>query len=386
MTKGQFPTDQFQQLRTPFYYYDAELLRKTLQTINDEAGKHEGFVVHYAVKANANPQLLRIIRQAGLGADCVSGGEIEASIKAGFPASKIVFAGVGKSDWEINLGLDNDIFCFNVESIPELEVINELATQKGKVARVAFRLNPNVGAHTHANITTGLAENKFGIAMRDMMSVIEEASHMEHIKVVGLHFHIGSQILDMGDFEALCNRVNELQNELERHRIIVEHINVGGGLGIDYQHPNRVPIPDFKAYFDTYAKKLKLRPGQTLHFELGRAVVAQCGSLITRTLYIKKGAVKQFCIVDAGFTDLIRPALYQAYHKIENITSEEPAQTYDVVGPICESTDVFAKQVDLNGCRRGDLLAIRSAGAYGEIMASQYNCRCLPKGYTSDEI
>lgn len=386
MTKGQFPTGKFQQLRTPFYYYDAELLRKTLQTINDEAGKHEGFVVHYAVKANANPQLLRIIRQAGLGADCVSGGEIEASIKAGFPASKIVFAGVGKSDWEINLGLDNDIFCFNVESIPELEVINELATQKGKVARVAFRLNPNVGAHTHANITTGLAENKFGIAMRDMMSVIEEASHMEHIKVVGLHFHIGSQILDMGDFEALCNRVNELQNELERHRIIVEHINVGGGLGIDYQHPNRVPIPDFKAYFDTYAKKLKLRPGQTLHFELGRAVVAQCGSLITRTLYIKKGAVKQFCIVDAGFTDLIRPALYQAYHKIENITSEEPTQTYDVVGPICESTDVFAKQVDLNGCRRGDLLAIRSAGAYGEIMASQYNCRCLPKGYTSDEI
>ncbi len=386
MTKGQFPTGKFQQLRTPFYYYDAELLRKTLQTINDEAGKHEGFVVHYAVKANANPQLLRIIRQAGLGADCVSGGEIEASIKAGFPASKIVFAGVGKSDWEINLGLDNDIFCFNVESIPELEVINELATQKGKVARVAFRLNPNVGAHTHANITTGLAENKFGIAMRDMMSVIEEASHMEHIKVVGLHFHIGSQILDMGDFEALCNRVNELQNELERHRIIVEHINVGGGLGIDYQHPNRVPIPDFKAYFDTYAKKLKLRPGQTLHFELGRAVVAQCGSLITRTLYIKKGAVKQFCIVDAGFTDLIRPALYQAYHKIENITSEEPAQTYDVVGPICESTDVFAKQVDLNGCRRGDLLAIRSAGAYGEIMASQYNCRSLPKGYTSDEI
>ncbi|MBQ8705989.1 MAG: diaminopimelate decarboxylase [Paludibacteraceae bacterium] len=386
MTKGQFPTDKFQQLQTPFYYYDAELLRKTLQTINKEAGKHEGFVVHYAVKANANPQLLRIIRQAGFGADCVSGGEIEASLKAGFPASKIVYAGVGKSDWEINLGLDNNIFCFNVESIPELEVINELADRKNKIARVAFRLNPNVGAHTHANITTGLAENKFGIAMRDMMSVIEEAASMKNIKVVGLHFHIGSQILDMGDFEALCNRINELQNELERHRIIVEHINVGGGLGVDYQHPNRIPVPDFKAYFDTYAKKLKLYPGQTLHFELGRAVVAQCGSLITRTLYIKKGALKQFCIVDAGFTDLIRPALYQAYHKIENITSEEPAQTYDVVGPICESTDVFAKQIDLNCCHRGDLLAIRSAGAYGEIMASQYNCRRLPQGYISDDI
>lgn len=384
--KGQFPIEKMQSIKTPFYYYDTELLRQTLRTINEEAGRHENFVVHYAVKANANSKILRFIREAGLGADCVSGGEIEASIKAGFPSNKIVYAGVGKSDWEINLGLDNDIFCFNVESIPELEVINELAAAKGKTARVAFRLNPNVGAHTHANITTGLAENKFGIAMDDMLKVIEEARSMKNVKFVGLHFHIGSQILDMGDFEALCNRVNELQAKLDSQRIRVEHINVGGGLGIDYAHPNRVPLPDFKAYFDTYAKKLKLRPGQTLHFELGRAVVAQCGSLITRTLYIKKGAVKQFAIVDAGFTDLIRPALYQAYHKIENITSEEPLETYDVVGPICESTDVFAKQVDINRAHRGDLLAIRSAGAYGEIMASQYNCRQLPIGYTSDEI
>ena len=384
--KGIFPLEKLERLQTPFYYYDAELLRQTLRAINQEASKHEGFCVHYAIKANANPKVLRIIREAGLGADCVSGGEIEASIKAGFPNKKIVYAGVGKSDWEINLGLDNDIFCFNVESIPELEVINELAAAKGKVARVAFRLNPNVGAHTHANITTGLAENKFGIDMLDMLKVIEEASRMQHVKVVGLHFHIGSQILDMGDFEALCNRVNELQNELERHRIRVEHINVGGGLGIDYQHPNRVPIPDFKAYFDTYAKKLKLRDGQTLHFELGRAVVAQCGTLITRTLYIKEGRAKKFCIVDAGFTDLIRPALYQAYHKIENLSSEEPAEAYDVVGPICESTDVFAKQIDLNKAHRGDLLAIRSAGAYGEIMASQYNCRRLPIGYISEEL
>lgn len=384
--KGTFPIDKLQQLRTPFYYYDAELLRKTLRTINDEAGKHEGFCVHYAIKANANPKVLRIIREAGLGADCVSGGEIEACIRAGFPHSKIVFAGVGKSDWEINLALDHDIFCFNVESIPELEVINQLAAQKGKTARVAFRLNPNVGAHTHANITTGLAENKFGIDMHDMLKVIEQAQQMKNVKLVGLHFHIGSQILDMGDFEALCNRVNELQLELERHRIQVEHINVGGGLGIDYQHPNRVPLPDFKAYFDTYARKLKLRNGQTLHFELGRSVVGQMGTLFTRALYIKVGSVKQFCIVDAGFTDLIRPALYQAYHKIENVTSDEPMATYDVVGPICESTDVFAKQTDLNSCHRGDLLAIRSAGAYGEIMASQYNCRRLPEGYMSDEL
>jgi diaminopimelate decarboxylase len=363
-----------------------DLLRATLASINQEAGKHEGFIVHYAVKANANMQVLRCIKQAGLGVDCVSGGEIEAALKAGFPADKIVYAGVGKSDWEIILGLKSGIHCFNVESIPELEVINELAAQHDTIAQVAFRINPDVGAHTHANITTGLAENKFGIAMRDMESVIELAQSMKNIRFIGLHFHIGSQILDMADFQALCNRINDLQNQLEAHRIVVKSINVGGGLGIDYQHPNRVPIPDFKAYFDTYATKLKLRPGQELHFELGRAVVAQMGSLIARTLYIKEGAKKKFCIVDAGMTDLIRPALYQAYHKIENISSEEPMEAYDVVGPICESSDVFAKQIDLNKTKRGDFIAIRSAGAYGEIMASQYNCRQLPKGYTSDEL
>lgn len=384
--KGTFPIDKFQEIQTPFYYYDTNVLRQTLKTINEEAGKHEGFEVHYAVKANANPKVLNIICQAGLGADCVSGGEIQAAIKAGFPASKIVYAGVGKSDWEINLGLEKDIFCFNVESIPELEIINELAEKQNKIAQVCFRINPDVGAHTHANITTGLAENKFGIAMRDMEAVIEEAAKMKNIQFLGLHFHIGSQILDMGDFEALCNRINELQNQLEAHHIVVKNINVGGGLGIDYNHPNRQPIPNFKDYFDTYAKKLKLRDGQKLHFELGRAVVGQMGSLITKTLYIKQGTTKQFAIVDAGMTDLIRPALYQAYHKIENISSDEPVETYDVVGPICESSDVFGKAVDINKAHRGDLIALRSAGAYGEIMASQYNCRQLPKGYITEDF
>ncbi len=384
--KGTFPIDKFQEIQTPFYYYDTAVLRKTLKTINEEAGKHENFEVHYAVKANANPKVLYIICQAGLGADCVSGGEIQAATNAGFPASKIVYAGVGKSDWEINLGLEKGIFCFNVESIPELEVINELAEKQGKVAQVCFRINPNVGAHTHANITTGLAENKFGIAMEDMENVIEEAAQMKNIKFLGLHFHIGSQILDMGDFEALCNRINELQDQLESHHIVVKNINVGGGLGIDYNHPNRVPIPDFKAYFDTYAKFLKLREGQKLHFELGRAVVGQMGSLITKVLYVKQGTAKQFAIVDAGMTDLIRPALYQAYHKIENISSNEPEETYDVVGPICESSDVFAKAIDINKTHRGDLIALRSAGAYGEIMASQYNCRQLPKGYITEDL
>ena len=384
--KGTFPINKFREIETPFYYYNAGLLRETLQTIRTEAGKYNKFCVHYAIKANANPKILGIIRESGLGVDCVSGGEIEAAIKAGFPASKIVFAGVGKTDKEINLALDHDIFCFNVESIPELEVINELASAKSKIARIAFRINPDVGAHTHANITTGLAENKFGISMQDMDKVIDCALGMNHVKFVGLHFHIGSQILDMGDFIALCNRVNELQEKLYARQIIVEHINVGGGLGIDYAHPNRQPIPNFTEYFATYHKHLRLRPQQTLHFELGRAVVGQCGSLITRVTYVKQGTNKQFAIVDAGMTDLIRPALYQAYHKIENISSEEPAEAYDVVGPICESSDVFGKAIDLNKVHRGDFLALRSAGAYGEIMASQYNCRPLPKAYTSDEL
>lgn len=384
--KGIFPIEKFRELQTPFYYYDTKVLRDTLACINKESQRYPNFHVHYAVKANANPKVLTIIRESGMGADCVSGGEVRAAIKAGFPADKVVFAGVGKSDWEINQALDYGIFCFNVESVPELEVINELAAAKGKVAHVAFRINPNVGAHTHANITTGLAENKFGISMQDMDHVIDLALELKNVKFIGLHFHIGSQILDMSDFVALCNRINELQERLYARRIIVEHINVGGGLGIDYSHPNRQPIPDFRHYFETYAEHLKLRPSQTLHFELGRAVVGQCGSLITRALYVKLGTNKKFAILDAGMTDLIRPALYQAFHKIENITSDEAVEAYDVVGPICESSDVFGKAIDLNQVKRGDLLALRSAGAYGEIMASGYNCRELPKGYTSDEL
>ncbi len=384
--KGTFPISKFRELETPFYYYDTQLLRDTLTCVNNEAKKYEKYIVHYAVKANANPKLLSIIRENGLGADCVSGGEIRAAIQAGFPSSKIVYAGVGKADWEINLGLEHNIFCFNVESVPELEVINELAGAKEKVASVALRINPNVGAHTHANITTGLKENKFGINLEDLDTVLDKVEALPNVKLMGLHFHIGSQILDMGDFIGLCNRVNEIQEHMYNRRIIVEHINVGGGLGIDYQHPNRQAIPDFAEYFATFHKHLKLRPQQSLHFELGRSIVAQCGSLIGKTLYVKQGANKQFAILDAGMTDLIRPALYQAYHKIENITSEEPIEKYDVVGPICESSDVFGKAVDLNKVKRGDLIALRSAGAYGEIMASGYNCRPLPKGYISEDI
>lgn len=378
--------EKLNEIQTPFYLYDSEILQATLDKVNEESNKYENYCVHYAIKANANPKVLKLICESGLGVDCVSGGEIQAAIDAGFNPDKIVYAGVGKSDWEINLGLDHNIFCFNVESIPELEIINELAEAKGKIAKVCFRINPNVGAHTHANITTGLAENKFGIAMEDMEKVIGLASSMKNIEFLGLHFHIGSQILEMTDFIALSDRINELQDRLEKEGIQVSIINVGGGLGIDYQNPADNPIPNFGAYFKAYADNLKLRPNQSLHFELGRSIVGQCGSLITKVLYVKKGAVKQFCIVDAGMTDLIRPALYQAFHHIDNISSEEEKEEYDVVGPICESSDVFVKGFKLNRCKRGDLIALRSAGAYGEIMASSYNCRKLPKGYMTSEL
>ena len=376
-----FPIEKFKGIETPFYYYDRKLLNDTLDTIKKELSQHQGYHLHYAIKANANIEVLREIQKAGFGVDAVSGGEIQRALDAGFDAGKIVYAGVGKADWEINLGLDAGIFCFNVESLEELSIINELAAAKGKTAKVCFRINPNVGAHTHANITTGLAENKFGIAMEDMETAVKAAVALANIKFIGLHFHIGSQILEMGDFEALAKRINELQDRLEEQGIKVQNINVGGGLGIAYDDPDGKPIPDFKKYFDTYAKNLQLREGQQMHFELGRAVVGQMGSLITRVLYVKHAHVKQFAIVDAGMSDLIRPALYDAHHEIQNLTSTEAEETYDVVGPICESSDVFGKEEKLPACHRGDLIALRSAGAYGEIMACQYNCRKLPKAY-----
>ena len=382
-----FPVEKFKGVRTPFYYYDLQLLDETLRQIRSNMTKE--MHLHYAVKACATPKILSRIAGAGFGADCVSGGEIKAALNAGFPADKIVFAGVGKSDWEIELALNAGIFCFNVESIPELEVIAGIATRMDKTARVAIRINPNVGAHTHANITTGLAENKFGIDMQDMETVINMTRGMRNVRFVGLHFHIGSQILEMDDFRALCVRINELQDRLETSGIRdIKNINVGGGLGIDYQNPSLNPIPDFASYFSTYRDGLKLREGQQLHFELGRAVVGQCGNLVTRVLYIKSNAIKNFCIVDAGMTDLIRPALYDAYHSIENISAPASDETmcYDVVGPICESSDVFVKDYDMQPTHRGDLLVFRSAGAYGEIMASSYNCRQLPMSYTSEDL
>jgi diaminopimelate decarboxylase len=370
------------QYKTPFYWYDTALLQQTIDTIKTEAGKY-GYHIHYAIKANANIPILKKMAEAGFGADCVSGNEVQAAADAGFAHNKIVFAGVGKSDDEIITGLNNDIFSFNVESIPELIVIDEIAGKLNKTANIALRINPNVGASTHHYITTGLQENKFGINMWEMENVLEQLTQLRNVKLVGLHFHIGSQITDMQDFKGLCLRVNEIQQWFFARRIIVEHINVGGGLGIDYKNPDKNPIPDFKSYFKVFNDFLKLRPKQTLHFELGRAVVAQCGSLISKVLYVKKGIKTDFVILDAGMTELIRPALYQATHKIENLSSNKPVAKYDVVGPICESSDIFGKEVAMSETSRNDIIAIRSTGAYGEVMASEYNLRTKAKAHYS---
>ncbi len=379
-----FPIEEFSSLKTPFYFYDLRLLERTVKEIRRTA-RDPRFKVHYAIKANANPGILRTIQAAGFGVDCVSGWEIEAAIEAGFRGDRIVFAGVGKSDPEIRSALEADIECFNVESEPELRVISEIAAEMGKTARVAIRVNPNIDAHTHAYITTGLAENKFGINLEQLDSIIGLAKSLPAIDLKGLHFHIGSQITETEPFVMLCETINRLQDEYEQKGVKFSLINVGGGLGIDYAHPERHPIPDFEAYFTTFHNHLRLRPDQELHFELGRSVVAQCGSLITRVLYIKEGTSKRFAIVDAGMSDLIRPALYSAHHKIENISNPNgELHHYDVVGPICESSDRFGESGTLPEVKRGDLLALRSAGAYGEIMASRYNCRPFPHSYFSE--
>jgi len=361
---------------TPFYCYNLALLRATLKAAK-QAGK--GFHLHYALKANSDVKILNEIREAGFGADCVSGNEVKRAIECNFPSSDVVFAGVGKSDSEIRYALQSDIFCFNCESLPEMEVINQIAGSMGRKARVALRVNPNVHANTHHYITTGLEENKFGISIHELPQVIEALKELTNLQLIGLHFHVGSQISDLNVFRSLCTRVNEIQEWFASRRIALKVINVGGGLGVNYHEPDANSIVDFESYFGVFRKFLEVRPGQEVHFELGRALVAQCGTLISRVLYVKKGVQTNFAILDAGMTELIRPALYQAYHKIENLTASPGATIarYDVVGPVCESSDCFGKSLDLAEVKRGDLIAIRTAGAYGEVMASHYNLRSL---------
>ena len=372
------PIDTLKDLRTPFYCYDLSLLRRTLKVIKDEIEGYP-FVVHYALKANANPVILNEIMKTGIGADLVSGNEIKAALEAGFSPGRMAYAGVGKTDWEIEAGIDNDIYCFNVESVPELEVINEIAARKGKTAGIAIRVNPNIDAHTHRYITTGTTDNKFGIDIPVLDEVVGKAVSLPNIHLRGLHFHIGSQITTLEPFQLLCDKINELVEHFEKKGVNFEMIDVGGGLGVDYENPEENPIAPFHDFFNVFKQGLKLREGQEVHFELGRSIVAQCGALISRVVFVKENSIKKFVILDAGMTELIRPALYGAHHKIVNLTSQkQEQQIYDVVGPICESSDEFSVDEKLPITKRDDLIAILSAGAYGESMASRYNMRDLP--------
>lgn len=375
---------------TPFYYYDLDLLAQTLDAAK-QASAELGFHVHYALKANFNERLLKHVLEAGFGADCVSGNEVKKAIDIGFDPTKIVFAGVGKSDKEITFALSQNIFAFNVESIQELHIIDQLAANQGKKASVALRINPNVDAQTHHYITTGLDENKFGIAHWELADAIEALRSCPHIELTGIHFHIGSQITDLNVFKSLCVKVNELNNWFDERGFRLKVLNVGGGLGVDYHEPDARPIPDFKSYFTVFSDFLERKAGQEVHFELGRALVSQCGSLVSRVLYVKNGIKKNFLILDAGMTELMRPALYQAYHHIQKLSSVPAGTTkdqvhYDVVGPICESSDCFGKEVQLPPSERGDLIAIRTAGAYGEVMASHYNLRNEIRYVYSDQL
>ncbi len=377
--------NRFRRLETPFYYYDLDLLNRTLSSIK-ENGLAKGFHVHFAIKANYNFKILEIVKNAGLGVDCVSGREIERALDAGFQPDQIAFAGVGKTDKEIETALDHDIYSFNCESLHELKIINELASSRGKTAPVAVRLNPNVEAKTHKYITTGLNENKFGISADKLPILFDLLPKLKSIRLTGIHFHIGSQIADLKPFEQLSERANEMQNLFEANGFKLQHLNMGGGYGIDYHDPDTHGIPDFKSFFDLFENKLEIRKGQQVHFELGRSIVGQCGSLISKVLYIKEGMSTEFAIIDAGMTELIRPALYQASHKIDALTSQKPPKTYDVVGPICESSDTFRRNYKMPELDRGDLVAIRSAGAYGEVMSSGFNLRDRVKAYYSDEL
>ncbi|MGM0530857.1 MAG: diaminopimelate decarboxylase [Bacteroidota bacterium] len=362
------------QLKTPCYFYDMELLERTLGQVRKIKDRY-GYHVHYALKANSNTRILRKIREYGFGADCVSGNEILRALQTGYPPEEIAFAGVGKADWEIDRGLEYDIGFFNCESLSEMEVINERAAMKNTTANIALRINPEIDAKTHHYITTGIEENKFGINRKDLPKVVELFKKLNNISLKGIHVHIGSQITDLDVFKSLCLRMNEIQDFFRKEHIELTDINVGGGLGLNYESPEDASIPDFDSYFRVFREFLEIQPHQKLHFELGRSLVGQCGALITSVLYIKEGVNTNFAVVDAGMTELIRPALYQAYHKITSLTSNKPPRKYDVVGPICESSDYFGKSVELPELKRGDVLVIHTAGAYGEVMQFSYNLR-----------
>jgi diaminopimelate decarboxylase len=359
---------------TPFYCYSTATLERHYRVFANAFPA--GSLIAFSVKANGNLAVLKTLGKLGAGADVVSGGELKKALAAEMPAGKIVFSGVGKTKDELQLGLEAGIYQFNVESEPELEALNGMAAARGKRASIAFRVNPDVAAQTHAKISTGHAETKFGIPWSRAREAYALAARLPNIDIVGVDVHIGSQIVTLDPFEAAFKRVVELVGVLRADGHPISRLDLGGGLGVPYRTDN-VPPPDPAAY-GAMATQLTKDLGVQLILEPGRLIAANAGVLVSRVIYVKHGEARTFAILDAGMNDLVRPAMYDAFHDIVSVAEPGPAtprERYDVVGPICETSDIFAAERDLPRLKAGDLVAILTAGAYGAVMASAYNAR-----------
>ena len=377
-------TQRLNKLKTPFYFYDLDLLDKTILSLKESLELN--YNVYYAIKANNNSKIIKLINDHNLGIDAVSGEEINKSLNCKINPKKIVFAGVGKTKEEIILAIKKKIYLFNCESFDEVKLIDKISNELNVTTEIAIRLNPNIDSRTHKYIKTGMFDTKFGIQIDHLSDILEKIKNLKNIDLKGYHFHLGSQIDDLNVFVKLSKVSNEINNYLKNNKFIIRDINLGGGLGISYKEPDLNLIPDFRSYFNVFKKNLICFDNQKVHFELGRSIVGQCGSLFSRILYLKKSFNKNFIIIDAGMTELIRPALYNAHHHIDNLSSIEKEIKYDIVGPLCESSDTFAKDYYLNESKIGDLIVIRSSGAYGEVMSSNYNLRKKAIAYYSNDL
>jgi len=377
-------TQKLTKLKTPFYFYDLDLLDKTILSLKESLDPN--YSVYYAIKANNNSKIIKLIKDHDLGIDAVSGEEINKSLNNSIKPKKIVFAGVGKTKDEIIFAIRKKIYLFNCESFDEISLIDKISNELNVKTKIAIRLNPNIDSRSHKYIKTGMFDSKFGIQIDHLDEILEKIKKLNHIDLKGYHFHLGSQIDDLGVFRKLCKVSNEINIYLKNKNFNITDINLGGGLGINYKEPDLNLIPDFNSYFQIFKKNLIYFDNQKIHFELGRSIVGQSGSLFSSILYLKKSFNKHFIIIDAGMTELIRPALYNAQHHIENLSSNKKEIKYDVVGPLCESSDTFAKDYYLNQSKIGDLIVIRSTGAYGEVMSSNYNLRKKVKAYYSNEL
>ncbi len=362
---------------TPFYCYSAATLERHYRVFADAFADVPSMVC-YAVKANSNQAVIATLARLGAGADVVSGGELKRALKAGVPADKIMFSGIGKTAAELAMALDENIFCVNVESEPELELLSEIAISKGKTAHVSVRVNPDVDARTHAKIATGKSENKFGIPISRAREVYARVAKLKGLRVAGVDMHIGSQIVEMKPFDDAFALLSDFVRTLRGDGHTISHVDLGGGLGIPYREDNDPP-PDPAAYA-AVVKRATRGLDCKLIFEPGRMIVGNAGILVTRVIYLKRGEAKTFVIVDAGMNDLIRPTLYEAHHEIRPVAAPQPNAkrvTADVVGPVCESGDFLALERNMPEPKPGDLIAVMTAGAYGAVQAGTYNTRAL---------